>query len=319
MLQECTPLERDEVEDWIQAKPENKQAFKNLLEIWEHSKRIEIEKEIDTEAAWERFKVIRDKKSRAGEKVVSITGLSELKRWIAVAASFITLLGLATGIWLIIKPTENHQKQVAILTLQSGSKTLTDTLPDGSVVMLNKNSWVAYPEVFLDTIRQIKMAGEVFFVVVHNKDKPFVVLTDSTEIRVLGTSFNVKTRKGKTEVIVESGLVEVAGFKQKELVTPGKLAIISSKEATIQIKETQNLLHQYYRSHAFICDNTPLADLAMALSEAFQMQVVPGNQTIADMRITTTFTGNSLPEILTILEETMGVKTQQVADTIFIR
>jgi ferric-dicitrate binding protein FerR (iron transport regulator) len=40
--------------------------------------------------------------------------------------------------------------------------------------------------------RRVKLEGEAYFEVAHNRDKPFIVATGGVEIQVLGTSFNVQ-------------------------------------------------------------------------------------------------------------------------------
>ena len=45
----------------------------------------------------------------------------------------------------------------------SGAETVTDTLPDGSVVVLNKKSTISYPQNFTGNTREVSMTGEAFF------------------------------------------------------------------------------------------------------------------------------------------------------------
>ncbi len=64
-------------------------------------------------------------------------------------------------------------------------------LKDGSVVYLNSESKIQYPENFSDTLRMLSLEGEAFFEITNDEKKPFVVKTGDLSIRVLGTSFNV--------------------------------------------------------------------------------------------------------------------------------
>jgi len=64
-------------------------------------------------------------------------------------------------------------------------------LPDGSIVWLNADSKLSYSESFSRKNRNVRLEGEGYFEVEYG-EHPFVVRTDSTQIKVLGTKFNVK-------------------------------------------------------------------------------------------------------------------------------
>ncbi|MTT07344.1 DUF4974 domain-containing protein, partial [Proteus mirabilis] len=65
------------------------------------------------------------------------------------------------------------------------------TLPDGSSVQLNSGAKIEYPSVFKKNLRRVKLSGEAVFDVEHDERCPFVVETFASDIRVLGTKFNV--------------------------------------------------------------------------------------------------------------------------------
>ncbi|MFA6876515.1 MAG: FecR family protein, partial [Parabacteroides sp.] len=64
------------------------------------------------------------------------------------------------------------------------------TLPDGTKVWLNARSEIQYPAVFIGSIRRVKLTGEAYFEVKHDKSNPFIVQTKKCNIKVLGTKFN---------------------------------------------------------------------------------------------------------------------------------
>ena len=64
-------------------------------------------------------------------------------------------------------------------------------LPDGSIVWLNADSKLSYSESFSRKNRNVRLEGEGYFEVEHG-EHPFVIQTDSAQIKVLGTKFNVK-------------------------------------------------------------------------------------------------------------------------------
>ena len=81
-------------------------------------------------------------------------------------------------------------EQINTLQVPYGQR-LKFTLPDGSSVQLNSGAKIEYPSVFKKNLRRVKLSGEAVFDVEHDERCPFVVETFASDIRVLGTKFNV--------------------------------------------------------------------------------------------------------------------------------
>ena len=84
-------------------------------------------------------------------------------------------------------------------------------LADGTHVWLNAESELTYPTRFPNDIREVKLKGEAYFDVAKNPEKPFQVLTNEIEVKVLGTSFNVSAYESErfTSVTLVGGSVAV--------------------------------------------------------------------------------------------------------------
>ena len=84
-------------------------------------------------------------------------------------------------------------------------------LADGTHVWLNAESELTYPTRFPNDIREVKLKGEAYFDVAKNPEKPFRVLTNEIEVKVLGTSFNVSAYESErfTSVTLVGGSVAV--------------------------------------------------------------------------------------------------------------
>ena len=102
------------------------------------------------------------------------------------AAAVVMLLGVGLLTQKLVFPTPD------MLAVQSGNHLKEVVLPDGSLVTLNKEAELIYPEKFNRKQRKLKLVGEAFFKVVSNPDSPFVVDVDQKAlVQVLGTSFNI--------------------------------------------------------------------------------------------------------------------------------
>ena len=72
------------------------------------------------------------------------------------------------------------------------------TLSDGTLVHLNYNTRVIFPEKFVGDSRDVYLEGEAYFMVAKDRRHPFIVHTEQGDVKVYGTEFNVSTRGGES-------------------------------------------------------------------------------------------------------------------------
>lgn len=104
------------------------------------------------------------------------------------------------------------------------------TLSDGTLVRLNACTRIDYPVRFGNGLRNVSLRGEAFFEVAHEPGRPFVVSTFASDIRVLGTRFNVLADEatGTFSTVLTDGKVEVTGKRDGASVSlaPGESVIL---------------------------------------------------------------------------------------------
>jgi len=100
-------------------------------------------------------------------------------------------------------------------------------LPDGSVVFLNSDSKLYIPADFNRSTRDVKLVGEGYFEIAHNQNRPFIVHIKNTEVKVLGTHFNVKSYADQAQVqtTLLEGSVRIDHESDEILLHPGEQAI----------------------------------------------------------------------------------------------
>ena len=117
------------------------------------------------------------------------------------------------------------------------------TLPDGSKVVLNNNSKLTYPIKFSDNERMIKLDGEAFFEIEKDTLKPFLIHTSGMNVRVLGTSFNLKAYDDDSETILslKQGLVQAETIRKGAVenikLEPGEQLIVDRFSETLERKK----------------------------------------------------------------------------------
>lgn len=84
-------------------------------------------------------------------------------------------------------------------------------LPDSSKITLNSNSTIKYPAKFTSKERKVDLMGEAIFDIIHQDAQPFIVQTNTSVVKVLGTVFDVKAYQEDQFLMVTvlSGKVQV--------------------------------------------------------------------------------------------------------------
>ena len=98
------------------------------------------------------------------------------------------------------------------------------TLSDGTRVWLNAASSIRFPVMFAGKERKVEITGEAYFEVAKNKQMPFKVKANSSEIEVLGTHFNVNAYNDETatRTTLLEGSVKIKKDNYSALLVPGQ-------------------------------------------------------------------------------------------------
>lgn len=314
LVNETSDEETLMVEHWIQASDENRKQFEQFVLIWEQSLQLTTPDTVNAEDAWMRMQQ-HIKQERNGTTISPIKASG--KSWLRIAAAVIIVV--CAGLLGYVLVANNNMSQIASVTIASANKVVTDTLPDGSVITVNKNSKLSYPSAFKGNSRKVALNGEAFFKVTPNKEKPFIIHVNDVTVRVVGTSFNIKSINGKTEVIVETGIVQVIKNKHIIRLLPKEKVITQWKDSTLARDTVQDQLYNYYRSKEFICNNTPLQSLVETLNEAYNTNIVIENDKLKELPITTVFKDEPLDNILAVISETFKIKIEKTGNQIILR
>lgn len=301
IIGESTDEEARQVDAWLAADAGNRKYFADLKGIWDSSAMLKVDEEIDVNKAWSQFR------SRTSQAMTFKP--QKRNRWMVAAAAVVLI---ATGVWVLSLSKIGNPS----ITFATENFTKTDTLPDGSTVTLNKNSILTYPA-NMSKLREVTLQGEAFFDVQPDSSRPFIISAGDTKVTVLGTSFNVKARGSKTEVIVESGLVQVEGTRQTARVKAGEK--VTSDSLSLEKQPVKNEFHSYYRTGKLVCKDTPLQELVMNLNEIYQVTIMIENPALQQKKINTVFEHQPLSEVLRVIAETLQVKVIQTPDKIVLK
>jgi len=304
MLNEANADEQEQVRQWLAVDSGNLAYYNQIKKIWEDSRQLAIATTVDENKAWQRFQ----------QKIHPAPVQRKSFGWIRIAASILVIVGVGLLTYLII--FNQPAKELTVIAQQAA---LNDTLPDQSVVTINKSSSISYLSKFKGDTRQVKLNGEAFFNITPNKEKPFVVSVNDVQITVVGTSFNVKSVNGNTEVVVESGIVKVTRAGKTVELNANEKIRVETKDSALNKEQVSDQLYKYYRTKQFVCDDTPLWKLVDVINEAYNSHIVFGDPALRDLSLTTTFDNESLDQLLNVITMTFDIQAVKEGDSIILK
>lgn len=186
-----------------------------------------------------------------------------------------------------------------VVTTDAGMKTRI-RLADGSTILLNAGSTLRYPEKMDKNVREVYLSGEAFFDVKHAASRPFIIHAAKMDVRVLGTSFNIRSYKEEDfeETAVISGAVEVVVKEGQQVlkVTPNEKVLLRK---TV-ISKNANTLATNSRKGNIVIERQPLSPISATDSSRVLETAWVNNQLI--------FQNETLSAIAQRLERWYGVK-----------
>jgi ferric-dicitrate binding protein FerR (iron transport regulator) len=202
------------------------------------------------------------------------------------------------------------------------------TLPDGSTVLLNGNSTLTYTDRWTaDVPREVWLDGEGFFKVTKKQSLvsriKFITHTPSLDITVLGTQFNVNTRRGNTAVMLVEGRVQLSKPDEHTgrviEMKPGQFASAQSNIEKVAVREEKIQVHTSWVNHQFAFDNTSLGDIAQQLHDTYGLDIVFEDNDLANRRFTGNLSNQSVETLLTTLSLTFDLTVQRSGNRISLR
>ena len=225
------------------------------------------------------------------------------KQFLRIAASLVFIIGIGFFAYRIAFP-ERDKIEVA-----SANAIITDTLPDGSNIVLNKQSKIAYSFNPRKKEHVVKIQGEAYFTINSKEDKTFIVEAEGLLIRDIGTSFNVKAYhdSDSVEVFVEEG--EVVFYSKDDAgvsLKAGMKGVYNKTTRTFKTDQPQpNIVS--YKTKFFEFADADLGSVIESLNDVYEEKIVISDN-LKNCRLTVTFSDEDIEEIANIIAETLALK-----------
>jgi hypothetical protein len=206
--------------------------------------------------------------------------------------------------------SENAENQIHTLVVPKGGEFFL-TLPDGTEVFLNSNSRITYPCRFSESSREVHLEGEAFFRVKHTDSIPFLVVSDRSVTRVLGTEFNIKSDSRESKITLCKGVVEVESIstKAKRVIAPNEQATITEK--IFSVEEVDSYEIGAWTEGKFYFKSKTLGEISDKLNEWYNVEFSFKEEKTKSIQFTGMINRNDiLKDIFELFEASYHLKFQ---------
>ncbi|SRR5258706_6220669 len=304
---EATPEEAMLISDWVDKSQENKLLFDQLQQAWALNQDAFFTAS-NKSRVWNSVT-----ESIKSTKIVRVSFFTPLR----IAATVFILLAAGAAVYFLLPTSPTKEGWI---TKNSKEEIFKLPLPEGTSIVLNKNSKLSYPKEFKGSTRTVKLSGEAFFDVVHNPDQPFIVDYGEVSVKVLGTSFNVSELKSSfaVETQVIRGKVMMYDKNNSIIIEAGWTGIYDRVSKKLSRRKTESENNVGYATHTFTFEDTSLKQVTDNLSNSFGVSFVFENEKLKDCRLTSSYNNKSLTFILDIITETLNLKYTVKENTVYL-
>ncbi|PHZ86742.1 FecR family protein [Paremcibacter congregatus] len=198
------------------------------------------------------------------------------------------------------------------------------TLPDGSIITLGAMSKLTVQ--FSDNERRVFLNnGEAFFSIEKDAKRPFYVVTEGTEVRVVGTKFDVRRGVTGIQVAVLKGVVQVVDIENREeqkkkpsmqtkILHAGEKITDPYRGDIKQVEKITGAMPGAWRQGRLVYASVRLADLVADANRYYKGKIVINDSAIADLSVSISFRADQIEEMLESLSVTLPIKVVSQMD-----
>ncbi len=198
-------------------------------------------------------------------------------------------------------------------------------LSDGTTIWMNSESKLKYPVKFIGNKRKVYLEGEAYFKVAHNKEKPFLIDVNGSEVKVLGTSFNLRAYENESNIVatlIEGKISLSTSIDNKSaslILNPGEQGKVYSN-GEISKKKVDVRLFTSWKDGRIVFKNQTLGDIMNSIYRWYDIEVFYMNPSLKDIEYTGNIKRyNDFNDVIELLEMAGLVKFEIKGRTVTIK
>lgn len=287
---------------WLKQSDSNCHDFTLTRDLW-LSCNAAVGNELAVDIALGKFKnrILQQINSNQKITYAKIHRLSIVPHWVRIASILLLVLGLGYligGFRAHFAPRTILQSQ---LITAKGSKGRF-MLPDGSIVWLNSETKLTYPNEFAVNKRLVRLEGEAYFEVAKDPQRPFIVQTAELDFEVLGTCFDLDSYSSNefVETALLNGSLRISGKTVKEPITlkPNELFRYTKSNQIVSVEETKTDLYADWIKDRLIFDNDCLSDILISMEGRYNMDIECSKQLADSIHLSFTIRQETIEEVM---------------------
>jgi len=292
-------------DQWVKENPQYQQKINDAIKLI-RTAGLSGDKKLD-EAYLEVWKNLNDNIIHSSKEREQTPRFSYAK----IAAIFIGLIVCSYFLWNQFAGDKTTEYRTAYGEVKEF------VLEDGSKITLNSNSHLTATSNWNNkATREVFLEGEAFFEIVKTKEhKTFEVNTaEKVHVQVLGTEFNVSTRRQQVGVYLQSGKVKISSLAGEATLQPGDFVVYQKGDQVLVVKQnalevSPDLLN--WKSSFYIFNDTPLSEIVNTLEDNYGYSVVIKDPSLNQKKITAKISRKDVSVLLKVLSETLNIKIEQ--------
>lgn len=177
-------------------------------------------------------------------------------------------------VYLVKGNSETESQKINTLSTPAGGK-FSVVLSDGSKVWLNATSSIKFPAAFAKDERRVEVKGEAYFEIEKDSSRPFYVKNGSSEIKVLGTHFNVMAYPDeyRSELTLLEGAVQFTKSGNSELLKPGKQILYTESSTETKQRDANIEEVMAWKNDLFVFNNTNIDEIMKELMRWYDVKI----------------------------------------------
>jgi transmembrane sensor len=251
------------------------------------------------------------------------------KRSLKYAAAVVLLLGIGVALYFTQSTEEEPQNITWTSKHTETGKKVTFKLADGSIIKLNSNSTLEFPETFDLAKREVILSGEAFFDVAKDVSRPFTIRTGNITTTVLGTSFNIHAYQESEEIKISvfTGRVKVENTVNNTAQNDSDVVYLNpGRKATYPKGKDQLIVSSFdineemaWKDGIIYFKEASESDVIQKLASWYGVEINVENESPEDWGLTASFDNQSLDEVLESLGHTAKFEHRIVDKKVTIR
>lgn len=301
---QCTETEKKEVINALLQDEVLQKEYITLKNVWSLTRTVDSENVEDYTKEYQRIT-----RKISGSKIKMIFRYAAVITAIFCAGSILSYQIARKD----LKTTAIEKQGLETKFVVPLGQTAEIQLPDGTIVQMNSGTVLSYSPDFSPSNRNVKLDGEAFFIVKKDVNHPFLVKTESLNIKVLGTSFNIEAYNDSLHEVnttLVSGRVEIEDVNNHKLVEliPGQNAKFNKLTGKLNIAKIDTNFFTSWKNGIIKFSNTPLEEIALKMERWYNVKFVFENQKIRKLHYSgAILKGKPIDQILEIMKITANI------------